>query len=154
MDQNGNITPKVASMAKKVANDFNRLREALGGKGRVSRYQELDLISISDELDTIKRELIARTDGRPQALDLSDRYQVPEAKRAGLPEDYVKASDERADSFKNWAECWERGRSTYAYLGNREFTREELIALADWIQAAIRWHDQSSAANPGPRKKK
>lgn len=51
-----------AVLAERISTDFAKLRDSLGDVKKLNQYQQLDLISLSDELNNIKHELRSQTD--------------------------------------------------------------------------------------------
>lgn len=141
---------KAAALAEKVADEFQSLWEMMGKpKGPINRYQNQDFLALVDELINIKSELIARTDGRPQPLDLSARYRVSEEKRAEYGEAVANEIEGGWERFASFGECFERGPGEdIASMGTSSdrvhLTMDDLKKLRDWVAAVIAWHE----ANP------
>lgn len=123
-----NVTKESADLAKKISSDFKLLWEQLGKPIEGSRYLNATFIEIIDDLDNLKTDLIAKTDGRPQALDLSED-------RCG-PTDSV-------EELKTWAECYDPGGSEKARVGGLQLETDELLKVRNWIDAVIKWHEQN-----------
>lgn len=113
------------------------------------RFHEISLGDISDALCTLQSELIAKTDGRPQPLDLSVNFCVPDKHREEYPETALAQIDSQCDEYAVFGECYEPGYPEKASLGHLQLEMDDLVKVRDWVDQVIKWHQ----ANPKSRKK-
>lgn len=139
-----NLTKAVA-IAKRVAKDFKSLSEMLGHPKKINRYQRAEsFIELVDDLDNIKRELIAKSDGRPQPFALPGRFSVPADQRDQYPPEEIEKWAAMDENLLNFGHCHDPGYSHKAIIGEMEFTKAELLRFRNWIDSVIKWQD----ANP------
>lgn len=126
---------------KKIMHEFGAIRE---------HYRDIcdedlrwDLIKAEDAMAALKHELMARTDGRPQALDFGSLYDYETIVRANPNDEGIKKQAKaELKKLKEWAYCYPRGKQEEkASLGRLTFTREELVKIRDWIEGTIKFHE-------------
>lgn len=126
---------RAAATAKRIADEYRRLRHELSGVIKTTEgNHDLNLIELSDELNSLELLLKEKSDGRPQPLDFweHDRCYMTEDK-----------------DFRKWASCWCPGPyKEKAKIGGVPCSMDDLKAIRDWINAVIKWHEKQ----PKPKK--
>ncbi|MGE4131889.1 MAG: hypothetical protein AB7F86_09635 [Bdellovibrionales bacterium] len=110
-----------AKLARKLNDDFKTLLTKIG-KDRINHFQKVTMLDLADEISNIADELEAKTDGRPDGLELAGRSNA-----SGGP----------------WAECYKRGYDDVALVGGVEVTRDDLLELREWIDSVLKWHGEA-----------
>lgn len=116
MDSLKNNLTSFAERLVRMSREIGEIRSFVN-ENEVPEYvtHRVDLLGLSDEIDSLKYNLIALTDGRPKPVEFRDQC--------------------------DWLECFERGKTHIASIARIEMSKEDLVTVRDWINETLIWHE-------------